>query len=227
MDGKAIQVLYYNEFGSVWEYHRAFLCGEIDWAYVLRTGCPLCGSRSCWRELTPYYRWAVDLLPFREQRIPIARFFCRKTKATFSMLPVQLAPYHRYTERSIVFCLLLAAAGQDEGLSLFCVAERQVEPESKITGWLIATWLALVVRGFRRARPELKRWFGSLDVKTGYDQAEELVEVASTCRALRIRAPPHIESLDWLDEVIGRYCLATGKFLFGTPSQERARHGLP
>jgi len=216
--GQTIQVPYYNAFGSVWEYHRAFLAKKIDWHSVLAGGCPLCGDQGCWRDLTPYYRWVTDLLPFREERIAIARFFCRKTRTTFSLLPVQLVPYRRYTADSIVFCLLLAVA-RGEGMSLFAIAEKLVEPESKVSGYLLRSWIDPVVKGLRRARPVLG---GRVCI-----QAREvggtgrLAELSSTCRSFGIRGPPDFCGIRELDQVIQSYARVTGHFLFGAPSQER------
>jgi hypothetical protein len=140
---------------------------------------------------------------------------------------MQLAPYRRYTARSIVFCLLLADTGRVDGLSLFSVAEKLVEPDSKVSGHLLASWIVMVVRSLRRAYPELKRWVGELEVQPGRDRTDQLVEVASTCRALGIRGPPDIDGLEGLDEIVGRYVHTTGHFLFGTPSQERIRRDAP
>lgn len=169
----------------------------------------------------------MDLFPFRKEKIPIARFFCRKTRTTFSVFPTQVVPYRRYTARSIVFCLLLAETSQSNGLSLFAVAEKLIEPESRVSGHLLANWLTLVVRSLRRAYPELRRWIGELEIQPGRDRTGQLVEVASTCRALGIRGPPEIDGIEGLDKVVGRYVRSTGHFLFGVPSQERTRRDAP
>lgn len=224
-DGVAIQKPYYHAFGSIWEYLRVFLTEEIDWVNVLQEGCPRCGGRDCWRPLTPYWRWVVDLLPFRKEKIPIARFFCRTTGATFSVFPTQVVPYRLYTARSIVFCLLLADAARADGLSLFAVAEKLIEPESKVSGCLLASWLSMAVSGLRKAYPELRRWAGELEVQSGRDRPGQLAEVTSTCWALGIRGPPKLDDIEGLDEVVGRYVRSTGHFLFGVPSQERTAAG--
>ncbi len=221
MDGSAIQVLYYNAFGSIWEYCRAFFAAEIDWHSVLAEGCPLCGDTDCWRGLTPYRRWVVDLLPFREEQIAIARFFCRNTKGTFSLLPVQLVPYHKYTADSILFCLLLAASSRGEGMSLFAVAEKRLEPDSRVSGYLLSNWLDLAEKSLRRALPVLGCRVRATDIESATGETGRLAELFFTCRALGIRGPPNVFGIENLDRVILSYARATGHFLLGVPSQAR------
>ena len=148
----------------------------------------------------------------------MARFFCRTKRLTFSLLPVQLAPYCRYTVRSMLFSLLVAWQALGEGLGLFSVAEKRLDPESRITGCTLAFWLALTVGCFRRGRAELERIRELGDIEPGRDQAGMLAELAAYCRDLWIRGPP---GSGGLDEVIRQYTINTGRFLIGIPSQDR------
>ena len=50
----------------------------------------------------------IDLFPeFRKERIPVARFLCRKEVSTFSLLPIQLIPYFQYTVVAVIYALLV------------------------------------------------------------------------------------------------------------------------
>ena len=67
------------------------------------------------------------------------------------MLPHQLAPYHRYTVASMLFALMMAEAGEDDGLSsLFGVAEKLLSPDGRVNGFSLSCWLVLGVVGLRR-----------------------------------------------------------------------------
>jgi hypothetical protein len=142
------------------------------------------------------------------------------------MLPAWLVPYHQYTAASMIFALLLAAAGESEGISsLFAVAEKLLEPDSRVNGFLLGSWLVLCVTGFRRSHAELSRWAGLANIRSVQNRTELLVELAAYCRALMIRGPPLCGEVCGLDKVLVRHARTTGRFLFGTSSQERS--GLP
>jgi len=203
----------------VWECSDAVATGQIDWRLELGTDCPICGGQDCWRGIAPYERKVIELMPWREDDILVARFLCRTTGETFSLLPYWLAPYHQYTVGSILFALLLAAMSQPDGVaSLFCVSEKLLEPDSRANGFLLGRWLKMCLSGLHREHAELARW-AALDVlRSGLDVRARLGELAGYCRALGIRGPP---GLDGLDKVLERHARTTGRFLFGTASQER------
>jgi hypothetical protein len=52
---------------------------------------------------------------FKKQRIPIARFVCRRRHKTFSMLPTQLIPYRQYTVKAVIGVLLLGLQFRQQG----------------------------------------------------------------------------------------------------------------
>lgn len=202
--------------------------GLVDWRSVLSQGCPVCGSHNCWRELTPYRRAVIELFPYREERIQVARFLCRKTGRTFSLLPFWLVPYHKYTAASMLLALLLAAAARPDGIkSLFAVAEQKLDPDSRANGFLLGRWLVLCVSGLRRAHAELARWAELAGLKTGWNVNSRLDELAAYCRALGIRGPPSSEQVQGLAEVLYRHTRTNGRFLFGVPSQERGCRAAP
>lgn len=129
--------------------------------------CPICGGLDCYREITSYWRYAIDLFPdFKKEPIPIARFLCRQEKRTFSLLPIQLIPYFQYTIRAVIRTLLLSMECREQGQKGFWGASIGVPPDSLITPWLIACWLVMVVHGFRRAHPTLCRFHDLSDVRT-------------------------------------------------------------
>ena len=194
----------------------------VDWRSVLSQGCPVCGSHDCWRALTPYWRTVIELFPYREGRILVARFLCRTTGRTFSLLPFWLAPYHKYTAASMIVALLLAAAARPDGTeSLFATAEQKLEGDCRANGFLLGCWLVLCVTGLHRAHAELARWAELAGLRTGWIVNGRLDELVAYCQALGIRGPPLCEGVFGLDEVLHRHARTTGRFLFGSPSQER------
>ena len=73
-----IQMPFTNTFGTIWEYRESFLAGQIDFTSFIGPICPICGEKHCYREITPYWRYAIDLFPeYKKERIPVARFLCR------------------------------------------------------------------------------------------------------------------------------------------------------
>jgi hypothetical protein len=122
----------------------------------------------------------------------------------------------------MLFSLLVAWQARGEGLGFFSVAEKRLDPESRITGCTLAFWLALTVGCFRRGRAELERIRDLGDIEPGRDQAGMLAEVAAYSRDLWIRGPP---GTGGLDEVLRQYTINTGRFLIGIPSQDR--YGAP
>ncbi len=214
----AIQLPYDTEFDSIWKYQKAF--DNIDWDEVLESrledGCPLCGGSDCIRILTPYRREVIELFPrYREGRLWIARFQCRNTKKTFSLLPLELTPYCRYTTGSMLWTLLLA--GRTEGMSLFSVAEKLLDPDCRVNGSMLFYWHGILLRGFRRNHAWLHRRFDMSAVIPGGDRAGCLRELAAYCQAVGIRGPPDYNGLD----AFCRSTLASNQFMFGVASQHR------
>ena len=218
--GDAIQLPYYNHFKSIWEYHIAFNAGEIDFLLFIGSRCPICGREECYREITPYRRLAIDLLPYREERIWIARFQCTTTLVTFSLLPVQLLPYHRYTVASLVYALLLAQdVAEDEGFAPSAVAEKFLPISCRTTGFLIVCWLLVIVRGLRVAHPVMGAQYNLGNTCPGKNRRGWLNEVCAYFSAFTARGPPG--RLGDINALLNHYSRSTGRFLFGTPSQDR------
>ena len=182
------------------------------------SGCPICGQVDCYREITPYWRYAIELsAEFRKERIPIARFLCRRRRKTFSLLPIQLIPYFQYTVSAVIETLLLGTGCWQGGERGFYGASLSVDPESLVTPWLIACWLVAVLRGFRRGHAVLAQFYDLSAIRTPKEAAWE--EAAGYFGALGWKRAVGWKAL--LEGLLDRYSRRTGQFLFGTPSQYR------
>jgi hypothetical protein len=217
---RKIQLPYPNTYKSIWEYRESFLSGQIDFVSFLGPTCPICGKKDCYRGITPYWRYAIDLFPeFRKERVPVARFLCDKRQSTFSLLPTQLIPYFQYTMNAVIGSLLLGLkCRQQMGQKGFHGASVAVDPDSLLTPWLIACWLGVVVLGLRRAHGVLRQWYNLTQIRSSSETA--VWEEASgyfLCFGwhLQIRWGPPLHSL------VNRYSRSARLFLFGTPSQHR------
>jgi hypothetical protein len=214
-----IQLPYLNRFETLWEYEESFLARRIDFLPFLGPACPICSDLDCYRQISPYWRYAIELFPdFEKKRIPIARFLCRKTWTTFSLLPIQLIPYLQYTVSAVVGTLLVGWGCRQMGQRGFFGASLGVDPESLLSPWLVFCWLRIVVFGFRRAHAVLGRFYELRSVRTS-ERAVPWEEAAGYFPAFgwtpQIRAGPLLQA------PFHRYSRATRQFLFGTPSQHR------
>lgn len=220
---RAIQLPYFNKFGTIWEYEKLFFSGQIDFISFIGVHCPICGGTDCYRVMIPYRRYVIELFPeFKKKRIPIARFLCRKRRKTFSLLPIQLIPYFQYTTATVIGTLLLGMQCWQRGQKGFYAASEAVDPESLVTPWLITCWLVAVVRGLGRGHPELRRLYvldgiGTLKTAQGWQ------EVRDYFIAFDLDSKRDAHAL--LMDVVDRYSRRTGQFLFGTPSQYRGSVG--
>lgn len=214
-----IQLPYLNRFETIWEYEKAFLADRIDFLSYLGPSCPICGDLHCYRQITPYWRCAVDLFPwFKKKQIPIARFVCRRGRSTFSLLPIQLIPYFQYTVRAVIGTLLLGLGWWQLGQRGFYGASIEVDPDSDVTPWLIVCWLKVVVRGFRRAHSVLRRLYDLGGIHTCQSRVA-WKEVEDYFLAFGLK--PDMPWASLLFKLSNHYSRQTRLFLFGTPSQHR------
>lgn len=223
-----IQLSHDTGFDSIWEYQKRF--ESIDWSNILENlpngRCPVCRKKGCGlRRITSYRRRVIELIPrYREGVIFVPRFQCGSKKTTFSLLPMQLAPYMRYTVASIFFALLVAErAARQRGMGLFSVAEKEIDENSRVNGCMLAFWLTMVVDSLRRNHSELRNHFELYDILPGRDSKGLLAEVAAYCQALGIRGPPQV---DRLDAMIKIHVRTTERFLIGVASQHRHRRSV-
>ena len=213
-----------NTFDTIWEYRDSFQAVKIDFVSVIGVYCPVCGREQCYRAITPYWRYAIDLFPeCRKERIPVARFLCRQTRKTFSLLPIQLIPYFQYTVQAVIGTLLLGMQFWQTGQRGFHGAAKGVDPDSRVTPWLVTYWFMTVIKGFRRAHATLIHWYDLSGICSR--KKEELYAEASG----------YFSVLEWKQEnprwallalAFARYSRKTKLFLFGIPSQWRGREGL-
>lgn len=167
----------------------------------------------------PYYRWAIDYLPtYRKELVGIARFQCTTLRRTFSLLPIQLAPYHRYTIAAMVFALLLSIKNK---CSLFSVSEQMLDTDSMANGFLLTNWLGILLVGFRRAHHWLSSHFDLSVVRcegrTGIEHLK--AELHLYLQALLPKVSPRYAVE--ITVVVMDYAATGNLFLFGVPSQDR------
>jgi hypothetical protein len=148
----------------------------------------------------------------------VARFLCRKRRKTFSLLPIQLIPYFQYTVDAVLGTLLLGWGSWQRGQEGFWGASVEVDPDSLVTPWLVAFWLAAVLRGLRRGHPVLGRFYDLTRIGTPRKVAP-WEEAAGYFRALGLKAEMSCQLLGM--QLVRLYSQATHQFLFGIPSQQR------
>lgn len=168
--------------------------------------------------MTPYWRYAIELFPeFQKEQIPIGRFLCRQRRMTFSLLPIQLIPYFQYTVDAVLGTLLLSWPYWQKGHGGFWGASLEVDPDSLVTPWLIAYWLATILKGLRRGHSVLGRLYDLTAIRTP-SEASSWKEAAAYFLGLGLKGKPRPLGIP----LVGAYTQATRQFLFGIPSQHRA-----
>jgi len=169
--------------------------------------------------INPYWRYAIELFPqFERERIPIARFLCRKKGGTFSLLPVQLIPYFQYTVMAVIGTLLLGLQYWQMGRQGFFGATVALDPEGLVTPWLVACWLAVVLRGLHRGHRVLVGFCDLSAIRTTH-RTSPWQEAAGYFIAFGWG--PQVQWAPLLQQLLHRYSHTTAQFLFGTPSQSR------
>ena len=176
----------------------------------------MCHRPDCYQPIPPYWRYAQELFPeFKKERIPVARFLCRLKRRTFSLLPIQLAPYCQYTLTAVIGALLMGLGERKQGQQGFQGAVLALDPDSLVTPWLVACWLMLVLSGLKRAHAWLRRWYDLSSIRTVKRAWEQVLD--------------YFLALGWKSpgsrpiEVLHQYSRTTRQFLFGIPSQQRLR----
>jgi hypothetical protein len=155
--------------------------------------------------------------------VPIARFECRKTRRTFSLLPVQLIPYHLYTVRAIIGVIEQALCFEAAGYAGCEAVVRHDESDSAMTPFLVWYWLRMVIKGLRRAHWLLKARYDLRGVRSGEGTRGLMDEAAGYRKSLAaggLSGWP--ERMDALPRV---WVQAGGHFFYGTSSQQRRKQG--
>ena len=152
----------------------------------------------------------------------IARFECRTEGGTFSLLPVQLIPYHQYTAQAILCVVLLAVEGWAVDVEGCSYAVREVEHDAEaLTPWLVACWLKLVAKGLEQAHGELCRQYDLTAVRSDKPAGLPWATLAAYAAALWGRDPPGWP--DRISAVVVFFSHRSRRFLFGVASQHRAQ----
>jgi len=182
--------------------------------------CPICGTSCGYRQITAYRRGVIELFPvYRKGEVLVARAQCRRSLRTFSLLPHQLAPYHRYTVDSMVSAVVLAwGLSQEQGRPRREKPLDELPADCDVTLWLLSCWVQVLGQGLRGAHPVLCGWHDLSGMRSGSRPVDQLREVAQYLGALGVRGPPRIEGLE---ELLLRYGARVGRFLIGTASQDR------
>ena len=217
---KKIQLPYINKFETIWEYQVAFFSDRIDFLAYIGPVCPICSDCDCYREIDPYFRYAIDLFPaFRKEEIPVVRFLCQKYCRTFSLLPIQLIPYFQYTAGAVIGTLFLGVSCWRMGQMGFLGAEASVDSESNVTASLVIYWLMLVLNGLRRGHAQLLHVYDLSCIQTSntgilwQDFSDYFVVFDIT---------PETKWRPRLHALLYQYSHTTRLFLFGIPSQDRS-----
>ena len=214
---KTIQLPFDNTYADIWEYKNAFLNGEINFKNFIGAKCPLCGKRECYRQIKEYCRFAIDLFPFKKEKVPVARFLCKTMHRTFSLLPHQLIPYCQYTLASMTRTLLLANKYHQNGYTGYYHAANELHPDCDVTPWLIYQWLSVFIKGFRKAHHLLSVKFALGGISSCAARNRELSLYFSA-----IAADNSVSSPEDVILVVIWYGRKTNRHLFGTSSIERS-----
>lgn len=100
----------------------------------------------------------------------------------------------------------------------FFGASVEVDPDSSVTPYLIFCWLQVVLRGFRRAHPVLRRFYDLSGVHTS-GRSVAWKEVAGYFSAIGWK--PGKPFVPLIFKMLHLYSQQARYFLFGTPSQHR------
>ncbi len=216
-----IQLPYTNNFETILEYKNAFLRRQIDFYSFIGPTCPICNSLDCYQQITPYFRYAIDIFDgFQKTRVPIGRFLCQNHGLTFSLLPIELIPYVQYTLSAVICSLLLGLRYWNKGQRGFYGASLSVEPDSNVSPWLVYAWLMMVHRGFRRGHSVLSLLY-DLSAMSTSQSAEPWQEVSGYFWVLGWQPDVVFHAVP-IRDVVTAYGLKSKLFLFGTSSQQRA-----
>ena len=212
-----IQYQFDNTYTDIWEYKDAF--SSINFKKKIGKKCIICGKEDCYTQIEEYYRYAIDLFPFKKERVPVARFLCRKTGATFSLLPNQLIPYCQYTVDSIVGTLLKVYKFQQTGQAGYHGAGLELDADCLVTPYLIQTWAALLLHGFLRGHHVLHTKF-PFSVSQKLDPRKAVQTIYIYLQSISCVDSPNRRSVI---PAIRYHFHQTKKCLFGKTSCERNR----
>lgn len=190
--------------------------------------CPICKGKGCPEFIGYYYRKVIDEKGILFRDFPIARYLCRRNKKTFSLLPYQLVPYSRYSipliikalEKKYTECLsirqlqdYLAGFGRDDILS--------------ISHGELSWFRRLIIGAVNKIKGSKYYPLFEEETKNKAQDADLLIgfiEFTKVFECLKFEPPirgPCALGYDFY--LNGGGYLRGAHFLFGTPSQFRAK----
>jgi hypothetical protein len=198
--------------------------------------CPICGGMNCAQFIGYYVRKVVDENGKKYDDFPIARFLCNRkgtevivNHKTFSLLPFQLIPYHKYCIDFMVKTLKLRYV---DGHSIYDTLDNLAisGEDSLSTGAGQVIDFAVMVK---EAIDKIlaRGYYHEFDEKIFQDsslkeQIKNFIEFSEEFECVKVDSP--IEgpcALGYDFYLSGGGYLRNAHFLFGTPSQFRYRGG--
>ena len=123
---------------------------------------------------------------------------------------------------AVVRTLLTVLEFRQRGQRGFYGASLEVDPDSSVTPWLVCCWLAVILKGLRRAHPALGNRYDLSGIRSGVGSDSLALELQGYLRAFGVW--PASGQVEALAAVVSSYSRDRGQFLFGTPSQLRRPH---
>jgi hypothetical protein len=143
----------------------------------------------------------------------------RRPPLTFSLLPHQLAPYHRYTIASMVFAaaaLCYTAGCQQPHESALVLLPADV----MTTVWLVRTWVRNLRRAMSAAHHLLLQRY-DLDQLSTDGIRDDIGVLRAYLVAILGTGPPDAQAAPTAVATMLGHCVRKRRFFLGTPSQLR------
>lgn len=198
--------------------------------------CPICGGMKCAQFIGYYLRKVVDENGKKYDDFPIARFLCNRkgtdivvAHKTFSLLPFQLIPYHKY---SIAFMVKTLRLRYVEEYSLYDTLDELAESGEdslSINAGQVIGFTGVVEEAIDKILaggyyPEFEeKIFQDSSLK---EQIKNFIEFSEEFECVKVNSPlkgPCALGYDFYLSAGAYY--QNAHFLFGTPSQFRDRGG--
>lgn len=212
-----IQYLFDNTFNDIWEYKAKF--SQINFKDWIGLCCPICQKACKYTQIKCYYRYAIDVSPYKKEQVPIARLRCETTGLTFSLLPHQLIPYCQYTVNAICRTILAVYCFQQKGQQGYHGSCLEMDPDCSATPFLILTWARLLETGFNRGHHILHGLFPD-KFPTSNETNSIIKKVYLYIQGI---SDPEFPCLNGVSRAMILFFKKTKNHLFGTSSSERNR----
>ena len=160
--------------------------------------CPICDRKDCAVRIGYYHRWIFVFTLLKKLHIPVARYLCKKTGKTFSLLPSQCIPYRLYDTDSLMF---MASGRFKKGMNLLDIATEfsALTDDISVSSATIFKYLLIYMISHKKMMTLLK-----LRQDTYRQWVEHITNFSGGVAA-------------YTERIYQKYAV----FLFGTPSQLR------